>query len=77
MGKDPSTSVVNEFNQAHDVENLFIMDGGPFESQADKNPTLTILAPAWRATDYLIEELKKGNILKNQKWIEEIRLRPW
>lgn len=62
MGKDPRTSVVNEFNQAHDVPNLFVMEGGPFVSQADKNPTGTILALAWRATDYLIEELKKGNV---------------
>ncbi len=62
MGKDPKNSVVNEFNQAHDVPNLFVMDGGPFVSQADKNPTWTILALAWRATDYLIEELKKGNV---------------
>lgn len=62
MGNDPRSSVVNEFNQAHDVPNLFIMDGGPFVSQADKNPTWTILALAWRATDYLTQELKKGNI---------------
>jgi choline dehydrogenase-like flavoprotein len=54
--------VVNEFNQAHDVPNLFVMDGGPFVSQADKNPTWTILALAWRATDYLTEQLKKGNV---------------
>jgi hypothetical protein len=38
------------------------MDGGRFVSQADKNPTWTILALTWRATDYLIEELKKGNV---------------
>jgi choline dehydrogenase-like flavoprotein len=62
MGEDSRYSVVNEFNQAHDVPNLFVMDGGPFVSQADKNPTWTILALAWRATDFLIEELKKGNI---------------
>ena len=62
MGNDPKTSVVNSFNQAHDAPNLFIMDGGPFVSQADKNPTWTILALAWRASDYLTQELKKGNI---------------
>lgn len=62
MGKDPKTSVLNEFNQAHDVPNLFVMDGGAFVSQADKNPTWTILALAWRASDYLKEELKKRNI---------------
>ncbi len=62
MGNDSNNSVVNKFNQSHDVPNLFIMDGGPFVSQADKNPSWTILALAWRATDYLIEELKKGNV---------------
>jgi len=44
------------------VKNLFVTDGGPFVSNADKNPTLTIMANAWRATDYLLEELRKGNI---------------
>ena len=62
MGKDPKKSVVNEFNQAHDAKNVFVMDGGPFVSQADKNPTWTILALAWRATDYLMQELKNGNV---------------
>lgn len=62
MGDDPKTSVVNRFNQAHDVPNLFVVDGGPFVSQADKNPTWTILALAWRASDYLKEEMKKMNI---------------
>lgn len=62
MGEDPKTSVLNKYNQAHDVPNLFVMDGGAFVSQADKNPTWTILALAWRASDYLSEELKKGNI---------------
>ncbi|WP_236975604.1 GMC oxidoreductase [Membranihabitans maritimus] len=62
MGNDKNTSVVNKYNQAHDVKNLFVMDGGPFVSQADKNPTWTILALAWRASDYLVDELKKMNI---------------
>ena len=62
MGKDPKNSVVNEFNQTHDAKNVFVMDGGPFVSQADKNPTWTILALAWRATDYLMQELKKSNV---------------
>jgi choline dehydrogenase-like flavoprotein len=44
------------------VPNLFITDGGPFVSNADKNPTLTILALAMRCTNYLAEEMKKGNI---------------
>jgi choline dehydrogenase-like flavoprotein len=62
MGNDPRSSVVNKFNQAHDCKNLFIVDGGPFVSQADKNPTWTILALSMRATEYLIDQLKKRNI---------------
>lgn len=62
MGDDKNISVLNKYNQAHDVPNLFVMDGGAFVSQADKNPTWTILALAWRASDYLSEEMKKGNI---------------
>ncbi len=62
MGSDPKTSVVNEFERLHDVENVFVVDAGPFVSQADKNPTWTILALAWRTSDYIIEELKKQNL---------------
>jgi choline dehydrogenase-like flavoprotein len=62
MGSDPKTSVVNEFEQMHDVNNVFIVDGGPFVSQADKNPTWTILALAWRTSDYIVQELKKQNL---------------
>jgi choline dehydrogenase-like flavoprotein len=62
MGSDPKNSVLNQFCQAWDVKNLFVTDGGPFVSNADKNPTLTIMANAWRATDHLLEELRKGNI---------------
>lgn len=62
MGSDPKTSVVNEFQQLHDADNVFIVDAGPFVSQADKNPTWTILALSWRASDYIIEQLKQQNI---------------
>lgn len=62
MGDDPKKSVVNKFNQAHDVKNLFVVDGGPFVSQADKNPTWTILALSMRASEFIIDELKKQNI---------------
>jgi choline dehydrogenase-like flavoprotein len=62
MGDDPKQSVLNKFNQAHDCKNLFIVDGGPFVSQSNKYPTWTILALSWRATDYLIDQLKKRNI---------------
>lgn len=62
MGDDPKSSVLNKFNQAHDCKNLFVVDGGAFVSQADKNPTWTILALSWRATDYLMDQMKKGNV---------------
>ena len=62
MGDDPKRSVVNKFNQAHDCKNLFVVDGGPFVSQADKNPTWTILALSMRASEYIIDQIKKKNI---------------
>lgn len=62
MGDDPRKSVVNRHNQAHTCKNLFIVDGGPFVSQADKNPTWTILALSMLATEYMIEAMKKGEV---------------
>ena len=62
MGTDPKKSVLNEFGQAWEVKNLFVTDGATFVSNADKNPTLSILALAWRSCDYLVDELKKGAI---------------
>lgn len=62
MGNDKKKSALNKFNQAHDCKNLFVVDGGPFVSQADKNPTWTILALSMRASEYMIDELKKQNI---------------
>jgi choline dehydrogenase-like flavoprotein len=62
MGDDPRGSVLNKFCQAHDVRNLFVADGGPFVSHADKNPTHTIIALAWRTAEYLAEEMRKGNV---------------
>jgi choline dehydrogenase-like flavoprotein len=62
MGNDPKKSVVNKFNQTHDCKNVFVMDGGPFVSQADKNPTWTILALAIRASEFMIDEIKKQNL---------------
>ncbi len=61
-GEDPKKSVCNGWNQSWDVKNLFICDGGPFASNADKNPTLTIMALAWRACDYILDEANKGNL---------------
>jgi choline dehydrogenase-like flavoprotein len=62
MGNDPKTSVLNSNSQAHDCKNLFVVDAGPFVSQADKNPTWTILALSWRTSDFIISELNKKNI---------------
>jgi choline dehydrogenase-like flavoprotein len=62
MGADPKSSVLNGFCQAHDVKNVFVMDGAPLVTNPDKNPTLTIMALAWRASEYLLDEAKKGNL---------------
>ena len=53
MGADPKRSALNGFNQMHEVKNLFVVDGSAFPNATEKNPTLTILALSWRATDYL------------------------
>src|SRR5437660_4176466 len=62
MGNNPKTSALNKYCQAHDVKNLFVTDGASFVSNPDKNPTLTILALSWRASEYLLDEAKKGNL---------------
>jgi len=62
MGDDPARSALNKWNQMHEVKNLFVVDGSAFTSASEKNPTLTILALSWRATDYLAEEIRKGNL---------------
>jgi choline dehydrogenase-like flavoprotein len=62
MGHDPKTSVLNAFCQAHDVKNLFVTDGSSFVSSGCQNPTLTIMALTVRACDYLMDEMKKGNV---------------
>lgn len=62
MGADPKTSVLNGFCQAHDVKNLFVTDGAPLVTNPDKNPTLTIMALSWRASEYLLDQAKKGSL---------------
>jgi choline dehydrogenase-like flavoprotein len=62
MGDDPKASVLNRFCQAHDVKNLFVVDGSPFVSLSEKNVTLTIAALAWRASDYLADRLRAGEL---------------
>jgi choline dehydrogenase-like flavoprotein len=62
MGDDARTSVVNQWGQSWDVKNLFVADGAHFVSNADKNPTLSILALAWRTSDYVVEQMKRGDL---------------
>ena len=62
MGDAPKSSVVNQWGQAWDVKNLFLTDGAPFPSNADKNPTLTIMALAWRSADYMLAAMKRREL---------------
>jgi choline dehydrogenase-like flavoprotein len=59
MGADPKKSVLNQFQQTHDVKNLFVMDASGFTSNPCQNPTLTIMALCVRSCDYLMGELKR------------------
>src|SRR5580692_2903276 len=62
MGSDPKRSALNGFCQSHEVKNMFVVDGSAFTTASEKNPTLTILALAWRSTDYLAAEMKAGRL---------------
>jgi choline dehydrogenase-like flavoprotein len=62
MGSDPGTSVTNSWSQTWDVPNLFIADGAVFVSNADKNPTLTIMALAWRTADHILERMRRREL---------------
>jgi choline dehydrogenase-like flavoprotein len=62
MGSDPKTSVTNQWCQTWDVDNLFVTDGAVFASNADKNPTLTIMALAWRAADHILERMRRKEL---------------
>ncbi len=62
MGKDPKTSVLNKWNQMHEVKNVFVTDGSCMPSAACQNPSLTYMALTARACDYAVSEMKKGNI---------------
>ena len=62
MGNDPKTSVLTPFLQTHDIKNLFVMDGSSFCSVGWQNPTLTIMALAVRATEYMQDAMNKGDI---------------
>jgi choline dehydrogenase-like flavoprotein len=62
MGADPGASVVNKWCQAWEVSNLFLGDGATFPSNADKNPTLTIMANAWRVGDHILERMRRREL---------------
>ena len=62
MGNDPKTSVVNRFHRAHDVPNLFIVDGSSLVTGGRNHPTMTIQALAFRAADQIIRAAKTGSI---------------
>jgi choline dehydrogenase-like flavoprotein len=62
MGSDSKTSVTNQWCQTWDVDNLFVTDGAVFASNADKNPTLTIMALAWRAADHILERMRRKEL---------------
>jgi choline dehydrogenase-like flavoprotein len=62
MGKKATTSVTNRWGQTWDVKNVFLADGAVFPSNADKNPTLTIMALAWRAADHILDMLRRKDL---------------
>ncbi len=62
MGSDRNQSVTNRWGQAWDVPNLFITDGAVFASNADKNPTLTIMALAWRTADHILDRMTRKEL---------------
>lgn len=62
MGADARASVLNGWNQSHDVKNLFVVDGSCFVSGGVQNPTLTILALSMRAGEYILDQRRKGNL---------------
>jgi choline dehydrogenase-like flavoprotein len=62
MGTSPKTSVLNQFQQSHDVKNLFVVDGSSHVSASCQNPTWTIMALAWRSCEHLADEFKRGNL---------------
>ncbi len=64
MGNNPSTSVLNKNCQAHDVKNVFVADGGPLASQADKNCTWTILALAMRTAEFIADAAEERGLFR-------------
>jgi choline dehydrogenase-like flavoprotein len=62
MGRDPETSLLNEWNQLHSCKNVFVTDGSCMTSTATQNPSLTYMAITARATDFAVKEIEKGNL---------------
>jgi choline dehydrogenase-like flavoprotein len=62
MGNDPKTSVLNRWNQLHEVPNVFVTDGACMTSSANQNPSVTYMALTARAADYAVMQLRKGNL---------------
>jgi len=62
MGRDPRTSVLNGWNQAHDVPNLFVTDGACMTSASCVNPSLTYMALTARAVDYAVDQIRRGDL---------------
>ncbi len=62
MGRDPKTSVLNGWNQSHDVPNLFVTDGACMASSGNQNPSITYMALTARACDHAVEQLKRRDL---------------
>ncbi len=62
MGNDPTSSVVDKYHRSHDVPNLFICDGSSLVTSGRGQPTMTIMALAFRAADHLIQSARRGEI---------------
>jgi choline dehydrogenase-like flavoprotein len=62
MGDDPKKSVLNKWNQSHDIKNLFVVDGSSFVSGGYQNPTMTILSLSMRASEYMLDQMKARNL---------------
>ena len=62
MGNDPNESVVDRYNRAHDVPNLFLADGSSLVTSGRGQPTMTIEAIAFRAADHIIQFVRRGEI---------------
>jgi len=62
MGKDPKTSLLNEWNQMHHCQNVFVTDGACMTSTGNQSPSIFYMAVTARAANYAVEEMKKGNL---------------